>query len=60
MLPELETLYSEKKYSNMCLILNGTDNGSGKYGYRYRYGYRYGYKYGYSSYRSYYGDTGKK
>ena len=48
MLPELETLYSEKKYSNMCLILNGTDNGSGKYGYRYRYGYRYGYKYGYS------------
>lgn len=56
MLPELETLYTEKKYSNMSLILNGTDSGSGRYGSRYRYGYRYGYKYGYSSYRSYYGD----
>lgn len=51
MLPELETLYTEKKFNNMSLILNGTDNGSG------RYGYRYGYKYGYSSYRSYYGDN---
>lgn len=56
MLPELETLYTGKKYSNMSLILNGTDSGSGRYGSRYRYGYRYGYKYGYSSYRSYYGD----
>ncbi len=56
MLPELETLYTAKKYSNMSLILNGTDSGSGRYGSRYRYGYRYGYKYGYSSYRSYYGD----
>ena len=56
MLPELETLYTEKKYSNMSLILNGTDSGSGRYGSRYRYGYCYGYKYGYSSYRSYYGD----
>lgn len=44
MLPEIERFYTDKKYKNMSLILNGTDGGSG------RYGYKYGYKYGYAGY----------
>ncbi|MDE6513691.1 MAG: polysaccharide biosynthesis tyrosine autokinase [Muribaculaceae bacterium] len=57
MLPELDRLYEEKKYSNMGFILNGTRNDQGRYGYSYsyRYGYGYGYGYGYN-----YGDDGKK
>lgn len=44
MLPELESLYTEQKFKNMAVILNGTEgNGS------YRYGYRYGYHYGYGT-----------
>lgn len=46
MLPELEKLYVEKKYKNISMILNGTEMGSGRYGYRYGYHYGYGY-YGY-------------
>lgn len=50
MLPELDRLYDEKKYSNMAFILNGTRNDQGRYGYShsYRYGYGYGYGYGYN------------
>ena len=48
MLPEIEKLYTDKKYKNMSLILNGTDSGSGRYGYKY--GYKYGYHYGYAGY----------
>lgn len=50
MLPELDRLYDEKKYSNMAFILNGTPNDQGRYGYShsYRYGYGYGYGYGYN------------
>jgi capsular exopolysaccharide synthesis family protein len=59
MLPELETLYKEKKFKNMAVILNGTDGAAGRYGYGYRNGYAYGYRYGYGSkrygYGSYYG-----
>ena len=40
MLPEIEKFYADKTYKNMSVILNGTDGGSG------RYGYKYGYKYG--------------
>lgn len=49
MLPELESLYRRKQFRNMALILNGTENEAGCYGYRYgyKYGYRYGYHYGY-------------
>lgn len=49
MLPELESLYRRKQFRNMALILNGTENEAGRYGYRYgyKYGYRYGYHYGY-------------
>ena len=43
MLPVINTMYNEKKYKNMALILNGTtpsDRGSayGRYGYGYGYG----------------------
>ena len=48
MLPEIEKFYTDKKYKNMSLILNGTDDGSGRYGYKY--GYKYGYHYGYAGY----------
>lgn len=48
MLTELEDLYRQKKFPNMAVILNGTTNESGRYGYRYR--YRYGYRYGYHYY----------
>ena len=52
MLPELQRAYETKRYKNMAVILNGTDGGSGRYGYRY--GYKYGYHYGYGN-KSYYG-----
>ena len=50
MLPELEKLYKLDKYKNMSVILNGTSNNQGRYGYShgYRYGYGYGYGYGYN------------
>ncbi|MDE6160807.1 MAG: CpsD/CapB family tyrosine-protein kinase, partial [Muribaculaceae bacterium] len=50
MLPELDRLYDEKKYTSMAFILNGTRNDQGRYGYShsYRYGYGYGYGYGYN------------
>lgn len=55
MLPQLERLFDEKKYSNMAVILNGTHhNHRGRgYGYAYRYGYGYGYS------NSYYYDKQK-
>ena len=40
MLSDLEMLYREHRYKNMAIILNGTLNKGG------RYGYKYGYKYG--------------
>ena len=50
MLPELDRLYVEKKYKHMAVILNGTRNDQGRYGYShsYKYGYGYGYGYGYN------------
>lgn len=52
MLPTIEQYYKEKRFSNMCLLLNGTMAASGHYGYH-RYGYHYGYSYGYGHYGSY-------
>ncbi len=53
MLPDLQRIYDEKKYHNMCYVLNGTEAGDGRYAYRY--GYRYGYHYGhYGSHYGYY------
>jgi len=50
MLPQVDKLYDEDKYKNMCIILNGTSSGHGRYGYShsYKYGYGYGYGYGYN------------
>lgn len=42
LLPDVEALYNNKKYNNMCLLLNGVKRkgkGYGRYGY---YGYGYG------------------
>ena len=47
MLPEIENFYVDQKYKNMSVILNGTSDAYGHYGYRY--GYRYGYHYGYGN-----------
>lgn len=47
-LPDIEKLYREKKFHNMCIVLNGVDSTSKTYGYGYGYGYGYyGYGYGY-------------
>lgn len=44
MLPELEALYTEHKFKNMAVLLNGTEgNGSYRYGYHYGYGSSYYY-----------------
>ena len=48
MLPEIERFYTDKKYSNMSVVLNGKDGGNGRNGYKY--GYKYGYHYGYAGY----------
>lgn len=58
MLKELKNMYSEKKFKNMSVILNGTEGAGGKY-YSYRYGYRYGYNYGYG-YSYHYGGNDDK
>ena len=52
MLPTIDRFYTEKKYNNMGIILNGTYlSRTGRAGYSYRYGYNYGYgdSYSYSS-----------
>ncbi len=46
MLPVIEKYYQEGTLNNMNIILNGTRDAYGRYGYH-RYGYRYGYQYGY-------------
>lgn len=46
MLQEIDKFYGTKKFGNMSLLLNGTDDSYSKYGYS-KYGYRYGYHYGY-------------
>ena len=49
LLPEVEEWYETKKYKNLSVILNGTTESYGRYGYH-RYGYhRYGYHYGYGN-----------
>ena len=53
MLPMIQTYYDEKKFKNMTILLNGTSNGHGRYGYHYGYsrygsqGYGYGKSNGY-------------
>lgn len=57
MLSELESIYQEKRFKNLCMILNGTISAGGRYSYRY--GYRYGYHYGYGA-SYHYGSDGKR
>lgn len=45
LLPDVENWYEEKKYKNLSILLNGTMEAGGRYGYH-KYGYRYGYRYG--------------
>lgn len=45
-LPDIERLYLEKKFHNMCIVLNGARTRRHGYGYSYGYGYTYGYGYG--------------
>lgn len=53
MLGEIERIYNDGKYKNMCLILNGTEGGGDyRYGYHYGYGSGRGYGYYYGSRRS--------
>lgn len=67
LIPELEKLYTQHKYVNLCMMLNGSTNSDGRYGYRYGYHYGYGYKYGYhnaygekSAYGGYYHEDDEK
>ena len=47
MLADVEQWYADKRYRNLAVILNGTEDASGRYGYH-KYGYhKYGYSYGY-------------
>ena len=63
MVPEIEKLHTSHQFNNLCIVLNGSTGGDGRYGYKYgHYGYKYGhygYKYGYGHYgyghSSYYG-----
>lgn len=48
MLPVIDKYYTDEKYKNMAIILNGTDYEGSHYGYKY--GYKYGYHYGYGNY----------
>ncbi len=41
MLPSLETLYIEKKYKNLCVVLNGVSSYGSKYGYGYTHKHRH-------------------
>ncbi len=54
MLPELANIYQERKYKNMALILNGTDDGNSGFNYGYSYGYHYGYSHRPKQYSKYY------
>lgn len=45
MLPMVDSYYTDRKFNNMAMLLNGTTAAYGG-----RYGYRYGYHYGYGSY----------
>ncbi len=58
MLDHLDTLYREKKFSHMSLIINDSSTGV-RYGYTYRYGYGYGTK-GYKNYNGYYNKKADK
>lgn len=47
LLDDLERMYEEQRFKNMSLVLNGSHEDHGRYGYRY--GYHYGYYHYYDS-----------
>lgn len=51
-LPELQRLYQEKKFNNLCILINDAKIEQKRYGYGHGYGYGYGYGYGESHKRS--------
>lgn len=59
-LAEIERWYEEKKFKGLSIILNGTGETSGRYGYHYGYGHQYGYGRHYGYHYGYgYGDEKK-
>jgi capsular exopolysaccharide synthesis family protein len=46
-LPQLQRLYEEKKFNNLCILINDSKIEQKRYGYGYGHGYGYGYGYGY-------------
>lgn len=48
-LPEIEKIYQQRRFKNLCCVLNGSIIARRRYGYGYGsgYGYNYGYGYGY-------------
>jgi len=56
LVPELESIYKEQRFKNLCVVLNGSV-GSGRYGSRYGYHYGYGSRYGYAGHYGYYGSS---
>ena len=53
MLPMIQSYYDEKKFNNMTMLLNGTSNGHGRYGYHYGYGQYGSQGYGYGKSNGY-------
>lgn len=67
MFPDLQNLYDDAIFPNLCLMLNDVDYSKPAYGYGKGYGYAYGYGYGYGRAKgygygksSYYGQHGDK
>ena len=60
LVPDIQKLYNENKFKNMCLILNGTEAGGGYYGSHYGYYGHYGHYGHYGNYGHYYGDSKSK
>lgn len=43
LLPSIDEFYTDKKFNNMAIVLNGTETEHSRYGYGYGYGYGYSY-----------------
>lgn len=43
-LPELERMYKDKRFKNLCIVVNDADINLNRYGSGYGYGYGYGYR----------------
>lgn len=43
-LPDLERMYKDKRFKNLCIVVNDADINLSRYGSGYGYGYGYGYR----------------